>query len=356
MGNNTTSRQSNYELLRIVALLLITSMHAAAQIGFFRHPLSEAVSPFNAWLGVVVNAVGNTGVTCFVLISGFFGVKYMSSKFLHLVLTVTLYSLLLHFLFLLSGVGAKSDLAEALLAVPLYHNWFIICYLFLMLIAPYLNSFAERLERRSFTRLLIILFVTLSLIPTLFHHASTTLVTDGGKCATYFLFVYLFGRYLRLHNNHFRFSRLKLTVTLIASLLLIIAVNGVGSVVRNQYLGMLSKDNSPLILIASVCIFLLFGTISIKSRPINRIAQSMLAVYILNNVFRIIDHLFIHLSDYSHSPLSAAMLTVEVLLTFAVCIAIDESKRLLLSRAEETLVSTLIKLWQRLRRASHVTS
>lgn len=338
------NRQSNYELLRIVAIVLITSMHAAAQIGFFGAPISGSVSSFNAWLGVVVNAVGNTGVTCFVLISGYFGVKYSSSKFLHLVLTVTLYSLLLYFLFLLSDTNLKGSFVQALFSVPLYHNWFIICYLFLMLVAPYLNSFAESFSQRDFTRLLVILFVTLSFVPTLFLHGQSSIVSDGGKCISYFLFVYLFGRYLRIHKVVINLTTSTLWLCLIACISLIIIGNGIGTMHRDQYVGILCKDNSPLIFVASVCIFLLFGFLKFKSRFVNYVAKSILAVYILNDVFRIVDAKLIHLHDYAFSSLSVVMLIAEVLITFTICVIVDKTKCFLLGKCEDKIVDAIVRL------------
>lgn len=324
-------------------------MHASAQIGFFNTPESESVSLFNAWLGVVVNAIGNTGVTCFVLLSGYFGVKYTSHKFLHLVLTVTLYSVLLYSLFQLAGIYRKCDFVEALLAVPLYHNWFIVCYLFLMLVAPYLNGLAENLKRKDYTRLLVILFIALSLMPTLFKHTSNSIITSGGKCISYFLFIYLLGRYISIYKCNFRFAVWRLTTCLISCLIVITAYNGIIMLLENRYSGGLARDNSPLILIASVCIFLLFGSINIRSRLINNVAKSVLAVYILNDIFHIIDSLFIHLSNYAFSPLSLPMLLVEVLITFVACVVIDKLKVVALGRLEEWIVGKTMVLSHRLK-------
>ena len=44
------------------------------------------------------------------------------------------------------------------------------------------------LSKMEYNRLLIILFVTFSVLPTLFVSYYYTILTDGGKCLTYILF------------------------------------------------------------------------------------------------------------------------------------------------------------------------
>lgn len=64
-------RLSNLETLRIVSILLILSMHIYSQI-----PKEDMIFE-NLLLGQLINAIGNIGVTCFVLISGYFGIIYL---------------------------------------------------------------------------------------------------------------------------------------------------------------------------------------------------------------------------------------------------------------------------------------
>ena len=58
-------RYTNYELLRIFAILLISLMHGIRSAYGSSYPLNDMAH-------VIINAIGNTGVTLFVLISGFF--------------------------------------------------------------------------------------------------------------------------------------------------------------------------------------------------------------------------------------------------------------------------------------------
>ncbi|MBR6606437.1 MAG: acyltransferase family protein [Prevotella sp.] len=72
-SNKTIQRQTNYELLRIIAILLISLMHGIR---------SAYGSPniLNSVSFVAINAIGNMGVTIFILISGYFGIRFRLSK------------------------------------------------------------------------------------------------------------------------------------------------------------------------------------------------------------------------------------------------------------------------------------
>lgn len=68
------TRSSNFECLRILAIILILIMHSYAQAN-----CKENL--FNLFVGYVISAIGNIGVSCFVLLSGYFGVKFKNAAF-----------------------------------------------------------------------------------------------------------------------------------------------------------------------------------------------------------------------------------------------------------------------------------
>ena len=98
------------ETLRIVSILLILSMHIYSQV-----PKEDMIFG-NLILGHLINAIGNIGVTCFVLISGYFGIKFKSFRLIQLILITTFYSL---FIYLINnGLNFTTNLIDAIL----YHS------------------------------------------------------------------------------------------------------------------------------------------------------------------------------------------------------------------------------------------
>ena len=150
-------RNSSIELLRIASIFLIVTMHVCAFIDY------ERASSLNVLMVGGVNSIGNVGVSCFVIISGYFGVKFRLHKFLYLFCSTTLYTIIVtYFRFGVEFV----PMIKAAFIVPSYGLWFIVCYLILMLLSPSLNTIADRLNKEEFRNMMIIL-IQVSQVPNL---------------------------------------------------------------------------------------------------------------------------------------------------------------------------------------------
>lgn len=166
-------RQSNFELLRIVCILLILTMHSISQV-----QVSE-LSTFNVYLSHIVSSIGNIGVSCFILISGYFGIKFKLQRFIQLAFLTTLYAVVVYLF--QKGFVVDRGIVKALLVVPLYDNWFVSCYLLLTLFAPYLNDFVQNLSKIQYAKLLVIMIVCFSILPTAFNTPWYTILFGGGQ-------------------------------------------------------------------------------------------------------------------------------------------------------------------------------
>lgn len=78
-------RNSNFELLRIICIFGIISMHS---FGAFLHTAIGA----SRFYGTLINSVFNMGVSCFMLISGYFGIRFSVRKFVTLETTFIFYA------------------------------------------------------------------------------------------------------------------------------------------------------------------------------------------------------------------------------------------------------------------------
>lgn len=328
-------RDSNIELLRIICIIGILLMHNYVLIPY------QELSTINQSLIYLVN-IGNFGVCTFVLISGYYGLKFKGYRFIQLILLTTIY----HFIVYLinNGFTFNLNLLKALLVIPLYKNWFITCYLFLMILAPFIDSLIENLNLQKYQCLLIILFIGLSVLPTLFNTPYYTILYNGEKCLTYMIFVYLVGRYLKLYGEKYMssFSNRTLITTYTILNMIIIAINFTLGSLFNQTCLIYAMDCSPLILMASITIFYYFKNISLQSKFINYLASSVLAVYLLDGIRFPIDRHIIHLNQYSHSSIYILVLFVEVILTFILAIAIDKIRILLFGKIEYYLINNIL--------------
>lgn len=166
-------RLSNFELLRIVSILLILTMHSLSQV-----QVSE-LSTFNVFLSHVVSSIGNIGVSCFVLISGYFGIKFKLQRFVQLAFLTTLYTVVVYLF--QKGFVFNGGIVKAFLVVPLYENWFVSCYLLLTLFSPYLNDFVQKLSKIQYAKLLAVMIVCFCMLPTAFNTPWYTVIFGGGQ-------------------------------------------------------------------------------------------------------------------------------------------------------------------------------
>ena len=181
-------RQSNFEVLRIVAILLIVAMHAVGCV----------LTTTNEWnrLGLTaVNAIGNMGVTTFMLISGFFGIHFRWSKLLTLWLIALFYSFIATCAdWLLGAEPGGAMLYGALTPVTSRRWWFLTCYFVIFCLSPVLNRLVVMFTHRQMQWLLGVLICFFIFSPTILLHPLTGDVE--GKGLANLLTAYLVGQYL----------------------------------------------------------------------------------------------------------------------------------------------------------------
>lgn len=312
-------RNSSIELLRISSIFLIIMMHVASLVTF-----DDASNENKAWIGAV-NAIGNCGVSCFILISGYYGVRYSKRKLLYLLIVTTIYSLIVSLLN--DGMDLKS-LLKAVLCIPLYSHWFIVCYLALILLSPYVNAMAEMLTKKDFARMLLILCILLSVIPTVFISPSGNgvFLSQGGKCFSYFIFVYFIGRYIRLHADVVfgGKDRKRLVGGEILMFAITLVFILVGSYFTHQRFFVYSCDCSVLILAQSVLLFYLAKSYVFYDNIVNRVATSVFAMYVLNYAYTYVDREYVRVCEMANQWYYILAVAGESLLLMVAAFLIDQ--------------------------------
>lgn len=309
-------RNSSIELLRIISIMLIVMMHVCSQVEYTEASLS------NQMVLQLVNAIGNTGVSCFVLISGYFSVKFKREKFIYLILLSTLYTVAVSYLN--NGTDIKS-LIMALTILPRYSLWFMVCYLFLMTLSPYINLFCETIDEKTHKNLLLTLFILLCVIPTLFNSATNgTILVQGGKNLVYFIYLYITGRYICKYKDIF-INRYKLGGAILGITMGIAFIDFAVSSIIGKRMYNLAYDCSPLIYILSIFIFYFFKSFSYSNTSINVIAKSVLSIYLLNHIYEYLDKTFIHLSVMGQNSLFGIVMLQEVLIVMFVALLVDKT-------------------------------
>jgi surface polysaccharide O-acyltransferase-like enzyme len=334
-------RSSNFELLRIVSILFILLMHTYSQ-GHGSTPFSFT----NNVLGYLICEIGNTGVSCFILIAGYFGVKFKMYRFVQLCLLTTFYILIVYFFN--KGFVCNLKFVKLFLVVPMYGNWFISCYLILMLMSKYINQVCDSLSQKDFIGMLLISFVLFNLLPTIFSTGNKTVITGGGKCLLYFIYIYMIGRYIRLYGpDHVSPKKSVLGIALMVLIMFVLELSV--SMYTHRQFHVLSRDCSFFILIEAVLFFYLFKSFRVQSKCINYLASSVLAVFLLDGI-RFWLNRYVQLSSYANDNMFIVMLLLLVFGTFTFNILLDKIRILLFGHVEYQLINLMMRCFARIKK------
>lgn len=283
-----TVRNPNHELLRLLAMYMIVFIHANMYLFHF------VDGGLGFILNGMVNGICNIGVSCFILISGYYGVKFNIRKFIKMECMMITYSLLeTAFLCLMvpeqmQGAALLEQLIKSFLPFITRKYWFYSAYVCLLFLSGYLQKFIDCLKKEEFKRLLMLLLVLFSVLPTLFYFEQ---IPDNGKGLVQMLMVYMIGRYIRMYQD----IRLPKKAGVVFVLLWIL--NGISHEIPIQIGGIyhhLCKDNSITNLIMAVILFYAFkewklfgarngGKSGRAGKAVNKAAEYVFAVFALNN-------------------------------------------------------------------------
>ncbi|MFL2101051.1 acyltransferase [Desemzia sp. FAM 23989] len=288
-AKNPPAKQSNFELLRIISMVLIVAHHfsyhgvlkSSYENGFGRQTLT-------IFLAEVIESGGKIGVTLFVMITGYFMIhsKINLKKLVLLILQVSFYSI--GILLLFKGLGFPISLGDTLRNVfPIIYGqyWFMTTYIVLYLFTPFLNKLLISLNKIDYLKLIFLMIFLWILIPTF------TKGSMGDHDITRFLLFYSIGAYIKLYPDFFLKRKMGIQLTVVSCLVIfasIAAFNFIGErmnldiLIRNATF--FTKDSSLFILAAAVGLFIWFKTISIGSiKWINTVSGATLGVYLFHD-------------------------------------------------------------------------
>lgn len=279
-------RSSNIELLRIISMLMILSLHS------FRDPVTLSLDTltFRTFIDFFREPLSISAVNIFILISGFYSIKWKPKSISSLLFQTYFFIFLISGILLLTGfITFNSQTFFLRLNGIAIAYWFITAYVGLYVLSPVLNAFAEKVNRKQFIVFLVV-FYLVQFYYQLFFNPNYA----SGYSILSFSGLYLIGRFLNLHpidqtsNNTTQknlqriiaFLVITLLITIMAIALKINLSDEGGSIKKDHLFGFIY--NNPLVIIQSIIIFLFFKNIHIRSKFINYCASSVLAIYLVH--------------------------------------------------------------------------
>lgn len=283
-------RKSNMELLRVLAMYFIVMLHLFGKTMAIDDISSDGDGYYLVWTLESVVGMGNN---LFILLSGYFFIetRFKIQKLIGLYVQIYFYSLMGALVSLLLGIGLKSEWKRVLFPVVNREYWFITIYIVLYCLIPYIKLLIERMNKRQYSLLLMLLFLLFSVIPTVFQEEEW-LNTGGAFGIVWFVFLYSVGAYIRLYYKA-KLSRIIRFIMWMVVIMMVpvykFLIEGLGNVhwFFEGYIEVLYKADSVMILASSVLLVLLFVDIDIKNdlcaKGINWLGAGCLGVYLIHN-------------------------------------------------------------------------
>jgi len=338
-------RDTNIELLRLICMVMILVHHLLCHIYFSVPLLMSDIGEINmsSSIATIVNAFCYVGVNCFILISGYYGIKFklkgLAKIYILLVFYTLMQCLINNYLNIYDfSVSSIFDIFAPYSHFVPTHWWFMKCYVIFYMLSPIIRL--DTFTKRDYYRILILL----SVINVYFGYY-WNIYTEGFTVAQ-FLFVYVIGGYIKRFVN---IQQLKMPKAVMLYVLSVLAFLVCQFSCRFTYVphwrGWLY--NNPFVMLASIGFFCIFLKLKVKNTFINKIAVSAISLYLLQNfdLFRLIDNelrsLF-NLGDKVYIIISILIIMVGFI-PIALCI---DRLRLLIEKAFFVLSKAVVRFSQ----------
>ena len=202
MIKSKNQRQSNIELLRCFAMFCIIIYHMLVSPVSSLLPCAQIYKALQMPLHI--------GVPLFVLISGYFGIRFSLRGLMRFLAKTYVYLVpfMLIEIFISGDLEAKKILkAFFVFGYGFDGHWYINAYLYLFLFSPVINKFLDKISLKQRMYLLAILLYMSIYIGNItgeeWHLAD-------GKNLTNFLLLYVIGNTIRYYQNHIRLASWRL--------------------------------------------------------------------------------------------------------------------------------------------------
>ncbi len=340
---NKESRQSNFELLRIIAMVMIIATHCLSSSSAFSAFQSNTIQYL---ILAFIQTLANYGVNLFVLITGWFMIEKTSisvRKVVQILLNVAFYGIIIYSISVLIGINVFSlrGLIKAVFPLLFGYRWFVLAYCVLFVLIPYINAMLRHLTQVQYGTLLIICFVLFSVWPTFLPNPP---IDHYGYSFLHLIFMYILAGYGRKYIRNISSGCNLLLLLICLSCTLVLYLLPSDTVFLSTALNYKGAYNSVFNVLSSFSIFLLFSKLSFSSKIINVFASSAFAVFLIHGDYNIMDFLFNDVlqigSFYSHWYWCLVLIS-DIVLIYLVCAIIDLLKRRLFDKPEKRLLDMI---------------
>lgn len=352
--NVSKTRNSSIEILRIVAIFIITACHLITHGNINIENFNPCLQYF--WF-LFLSFGGKIGVNIFILITGYY---LITSKMSHTKIIAKLLFLWGELVFYMIAISIFSwmmgwssiDIKSLFCCVlPISKGWwwFASTYFILYLLHPYINKFLNNLSQLQHLMFIVITIILWSMISYL---VFSKLELNN---LVWFIVVYSLGAYFQEYNLSKKIKRKKIILALMFVLIIMIifcsfSFSDLCSLKIFKYYAyqIIFLDNNIFSITCATLIFLI--AISLKpfsNKIVNLIAGSCFAVYLITDSVPLREHLWTAIlnvsSLYDYNIFLCILFTLlTIIVLFVFCVIIDIVRKFTIEKAWIKIVNLIV--------------
>ena len=324
-------RQSNFELLRIICMFGVLTNHTLQNL----YDLHTPSFSIDNELRVLIMNVSILAVNCFVMISGYFQIKQSWKGFVSLVAPCFVWALVFSVISFLNGEMSVVECARRVL-FPLTGGdgllWFMVAYFALYLISPLLNEAINNMNTKKLSTICLMVLI-IDVYIGYMHQAKE--VTIDGYHFVHFMALYVVASYIK--RKPFKVNLFRGGFVFVGLVLLMTILHMCKMVFFPISIIYAMRYNSPMMWVASIFVFIWFTNLNLQNNFINKIATSVLAVYLISSqpfVSNRLYHWFESIKDTLSDVAAFGLVFFAMLLFYIVAVMLEFLRKKMFEKLE----------------------
>ena len=339
--NKLKERNISLDILRIMAMFGIIGLHLMGQGGILQ---TLEMNNARGYLMLTIYFIFYLSVDTFGIISGFLSWKKEKVKYkriVELIFITFFYAFVITLIFYIFNLYNIRNLGNRIIIHSLFpsligRNWYITCYILLFFLMPYLNFFINKISRESYKKMLIVLFILLSILPNVFW-LTDFFIVNNGYSPFWLIYCYLLGAYAGKYLSDLKIKK-KHIITLICCIVGGVLGNALVRIITPMIYDHVMYDSwflnyvSPFNVAASVIMVLLFNNIKINLK--NKFLEKFIlylsicsfSVYIIHSHYLVFDYVLPNMMyDYTQNRIYVLLgaLLIGLIAIYLLCFIID---------------------------------
>lgn len=330
MERNKSVRNSNIELLRIIAMVLIIGHH-------YRVCSTSGGVEFsqNSFAGLLFNMGGKYGVDLFVIISSYYLVdsRFKVNRIIRTCLQTWCYSIAFLILAIITHSQLLSGKMILMSVLPVIYKeyWFVTSYIGLLVLSPFLNKLFCNLDKKEHFSLCFVLLSMYFAIPSIFIKSDTYFSHLGMFITIYTVVCYLkkYGMPIKQTKKCLLYALILYAFIFLESSIFVVlgAIDTTRIELWNYCKVMGFSEYSVLLLLSAIFLFYVFVSIpSYSNKIIDRIGKATFGIYLIHDNWFLREILWgnlLHTKDFLYSNVYIIYSICAVIVVFLISLFVD---------------------------------